>query len=102
MRRWLIPAVLALLATPVAALHGVLASEATGLERYTGTFFDTSFDLGFDVSGVEHTPAAAKGAILGLDRTRQLKVVAACGYFIQFPDQTHSPETRAFCDNLYR
>ena len=100
MRLWLIPAALAVLAVPVSG--SALASEANGLERYTGSMFDTSFDLGFDVSAVPHTAAAAKSAIGVLDIARQRKVVLACGYFLQYPYVARSPETRAFCANLYQ
>jgi hypothetical protein len=92
---------LALLAAQLAAPPAALAGETGRLPKFTGTFFDTTFDLGFDASGIAHTPAAAKAFILALDPLQQTKIVSACGYFLRYPAQMHSPETRAFCENVY-
>jgi len=94
-----------LLSLSAATAFAVAVTAAQAQERlkiYPGTLFDTTFDLGFDVSGVEHTPAAAKAFILAMNPAYQGKVIAACGYFLQYPAQMQSPETRAFCQNLYR
>ena len=72
------------------------------LWKNTGTPFDTTFDLGFDVTGIPHDPAAAKAFVLQLDPDRQVRLVGACGYFNRYPYMAQSPETRGFCGNLYR
>ena len=91
-----------LLAAPLATVNAALSFETAGLSKNSGGFFDTTFDLGFDVSGIEHTPAAAKSVLLALDTSRQLKVAGACNYFLRYPYMAQSPETRAFCTNLYQ
>ena len=92
-----------LLATPVLAANSLgQPNYGVILQKNTGSLFDTTFDLGFDVSGIEHTPAAAKGFVLQLDSDRQYRLAGACGYFNRYPEQAKSPETRGFCQNLYR
>jgi hypothetical protein len=76
-------------------------ADSVAVSRNTGTLFDTTFDLGFDVSGIPHDPADVKAFILGLPSDWQVKVIAACGHFITNPTEVKSPETYAFCKNAY-
>jgi hypothetical protein len=92
---------------PILAAALVLATSAFAGDRVvlwknTGTLFDTTFDLGFDVSGIPHDPAETKAFLLLLDPAHQVQVVNACGYFVRYPYMAQSPETRGFCGNLYR
>jgi hypothetical protein len=86
---------------PVLAGVGATGATAAPVSRNTDALFDTTFDLGFDVSGIPHDPADVKAFILGLPSDWQLKVLTACGHFIQQPNQIKSPETYAFCMNAY-
>jgi hypothetical protein len=96
MPRWSILVAALLIAAPAFAGNGVV------LWKNTGSLFDTTFDLGFDVSGIPHDPAATKAFVLLLDPAQQVRVVGACGYFNRYPYMAQSPETRGFCGNLYR
>jgi hypothetical protein len=90
----------------LALLASVLPAAAASrdgfmIERNTGSLFDTTFDLGVDVSGVPHDPADAKAYLLELPATWQPRVLGACGHFLEQPTEAKSPETRAFCQNLH-
>ena len=92
---------------PILAAALLLASSAFAgngvvLWKNTGSLFDTTFDLGFDVSGIPHDPVATKAFVAQLDPPRQARLIGACGYFNRYPYMAQSPETRGFCDNLYR
>ena len=91
-----------ILAAALLVSTSAFAGDRVILWKNTGTLFDTTFDLGFDVSGIPHDPAAAQAFVLLLDPERQVKVVGACGYFNRYPYMAQSPETRGFCGNLYR
>ena len=99
MRRTLLPAFVAAALVAV-ALPSANAAEVSGLPRDTGTPFDSSFDLGFDVSGVGHNTVDARAFLLQMPAPAVGKVLAACAHFLQNPGTIHSPETYAFCSNV--
>ena len=86
----------AIAAAPVLNAH----AQSIGAARNTGSMFDTTFDLGFDVSGIPHTGAATREFVLGLPAAAQPKVLAACAHFLDAPVTAQSPETLAFCSHL--
>jgi hypothetical protein len=60
---------------------------------------DTTFDLGIDVRGVGHNPAAVQAFILGLEPATRYAIMSACVTFMDHPVTAQSPETGAFCAN---
>ena len=60
---------------------------------------DTTFDLGIDVRGVAHNPAAVHAFIVGLGADTQIAIMGACATFMEYPVTAQSPETSAFCAN---
>jgi hypothetical protein len=60
---------------------------------------NTTFDLGIDVSGVAHNPAAVHAFMLGLAPVTQDAIMGACATFMDYPVTAQSPETWAFCAN---
>jgi hypothetical protein len=95
-------AALLVVATPVLAGSG-LGRTPYGviLPKNTGSLFDTTFDLGFDVSEINYSASSVKDFVLRLDPDRQYRLIGACGYFLRYPEQAKSPQTRGFCRNLY-
>jgi hypothetical protein len=63
---------------------------------------DTTFDLGVDVSGVPHDPAAVRSFLSGFPATTQSAIMGACETFMEHPDSIQSPETYGFCSNAVR
>lgn len=106
MSRHLAPFALAVLvSTAIPAMSTAAYAESAGtgpIERFSGSLFDTTMDLGFDVSGVPHDPADVKAFILALPAGWAPKVLAACGHFLAQPNEIKSPETYAFCSNAYK
>jgi hypothetical protein len=101
MRRTALPLILIASFSLIAAAAPA-ATGSIGVWKNTGSLFDTTFDLGFDVSGVGHTPADAQAFFRGLPPDWQPKVLAACAHFMTVPATIKSPETYAFCANLLR
>jgi hypothetical protein len=96
------PLLIVLAACALAAVPlGATGASARYLPMFTGTLFDTTLDLGFDVSGVEHNPSAARSFLQTLDASVQRRLLLDCGEYVHHPEEARSPETRAFCINLY-
>jgi hypothetical protein len=90
-------AVLAI-ACPIVALadDDEVVASPMGIQESVSS---TTFDLGIDVRGVAHEPAAVKAFILGLGPDAAAAIMGACETFMDFPVTAQSPETRAFCSN---
>jgi hypothetical protein len=104
MRRLFAPVVFlaaAFAVMPTLALaDDIVLNEDNGIDGSIATTpNDTTFDLGVDVTGVAHTPAAARGYLSSLAPQTQSAIMGACETFMAHPSTAQSPETYAFCSN---
>jgi len=105
MRRLFAPAAFAAAAfaiLPTFALADIV-DDNNGVETSASSSpTDTTFDLGIDVSGIPHDPAAVRSFIGGLAPAAQSAIMGACETFMEHPDSIQSPETYGFCSNAIR